>query len=152
MIAVATVSAKDTGFEGKWIIDKQASTANFEIPDTLTQQIKLKGSDLRVQTTWKEPKNGIAPLPLLGIMVSESKFTADGQEQRNQVGPFVQLIKTTVNGNEIVSDYTAASEQGKSVQGHWTRTLSADGQQMTLDIKQTGAGQNAQGRLVFRRR
>jgi hypothetical protein len=154
--ALMTISApaKDASFEGRWVIDKSASTANFEIPDDLSQRIKVKGSDVSVQTTWREPKNGIAPLPLLGIMVNESKLTADGQEQRNQVGPFVQLTKTTIEGAQIVTEYTAASEEGegKSVAGRWTRTLSPDGKQMFLEINQNGAGQNAEARLVFKKK
>lgn len=154
LAAVFTISAqaKEPGIEGRWVIDRQASTANFEIPDDLTQRIKVKGSDVTVQTTWREPKNGIAPLALLGIMVSEAKLTADGQEQRNQVGPFVQLTRTTVNGSQIVTEYTAASEEGKAVAGRWTRTLSEDGKEMVLEIRQTGSGQNAEGRLTFKRK
>jgi hypothetical protein len=156
LAALMTISApaKDAGFEGRWVIDKSASTANFEIPDNLTQKIKVKGSDVSVQTTWREPKNGIAPLPLLGIMVNESRITADGQEQRNQVGPFVQLTKTTIEGDQIVTEYTAASEEGegRSVAGRWTRTLSPDGKQMFLEITQTGAGQNAEARLTFKKK
>ena len=151
LLAVPAVS-KDTGLEGKWVIDKNASTANFEIPDNLTQQIKIKGTDVSVQTSWREPKNGIAPLPLLGIMINDLKMTADGQEQRHQVGPFVQLTKTTLEGNQLVTEYTAASEEGKSVEGRWTRTLSPDGKQLILEITQNGSGQNAQGRLTFKRK
>jgi hypothetical protein len=146
------VPAKDSGFDGRWVIDKGSSTASFEIPDNLTQRIKIKGSELSVQTTWREPKNGIAPLPLLGILVSESTITADGQEQRNQVGPFVQLTKTTINGNHMVTEYTAASDESKSVAGKWTRSLSEDGKQMILEITQNGSGQNAEARLTFKRK
>lgn len=147
-----SVPAKDNGFEGRWVIDKSASTANFEIPDDLTQRIKVKGSDVSFQTTWREPKNGIAPLPLLGIMISDLKLAADGAEQRNQVGPFVQLTKTTIDGSQMVTEYTAASEEGKSVAGKWTRSLSQDGKEMILEITQNGSGQNAEGRLTFKRK
>lgn len=152
LACVLPVWAKDGGFDGKWIIDKQASTANFDIPDNFTEQIKMKGNELSVQSTWKEPKNGVAPLPLLGLMITESKLKADGAEQRNQVGPFVQITKTTINGKEMVTEYNAGSEEGKSVSGKWVRTLSDDGRQMTLVITQTGNGANSEGRLVFRRK
>ena len=152
-LGVAAIgTAKDAGFEGKWMVDKQASTANFDIPDNFMQQIKMKGENLTVQSTWREPKNGVAPLPLLGLMITDSKLTANGQEQRNQVGPFVQVSKTTITGNEIVTEYNAASEEGKNVSGRWVRTLSPDGRQMTLTISQTGNGAPSEGRLVFNRK
>jgi hypothetical protein len=152
LASILPVLAKDAAFEGRWIIDKQASSANFDIPDNFTEQIKMKGNDVSVQSTWREPKNGVAPLPLLGLMVTDSKLKADGKEQRNQVGPFVQITKTNINGNEIVTEYNAGSQEGKTVSGKWVRTLSDDGRQMTLVITQTGNGPNSEGKLVFHRK
>jgi hypothetical protein len=144
--------ARDSGFEGTWVIDKNASMASFNIPEKLTQKIKQNGEELTIQTTWREPKDGMAPLPLLGVMVTELKLKVDGQEERKQVGPFEQVSTTTQNGTEMVTEYTAASEEGKSVSGKWTRSVSPDGKHMTLEITQTGSGQNANGKLTFRRK
>ncbi len=139
------------GFNGTWVIDKKASTASFPIPDKLTQKIHQKSNEVEIQTTWREPKDGISPLPLLGVMVTEMKLKTDGNEQRDQVGPFAQASKTTVDGDAMQTEYTAVVH-GQSVNGHWKRTLSADGRRMMLEITQTGSGQNAQGTLVFRRK
>ena len=142
---------KDEGFAGKWVIDKGASTASFEIPDQLTQQIRNKGSELTILTTWREPQDGLAPLGLLGIMTTNLKLSLDGQDATNDIGPFKQVSKTTQNGNQLVTDYTAVVN-GEQVTGRWTRTLAADGKQMTLDIDQKSGSKSNQAKLVFLRR
>lgn len=144
-------AAKNDGFNGKWVIDKGSSSANFEIPDNLTQQIKTKGSDLVILTTWREPANGIAPLGMLGVMTTNLKLSLDGQEQTDNIGPFKQVSKTSQNANEIVTDYNAVVN-GEQVTGHWTRTLSDDGREMTLQIDQKSGSQNNQAKLVFHRK
>jgi hypothetical protein len=145
------VLAKDDGFNGKWVIDKNASTANFEIPGQLTQQIKTKGSDLMILTTWREPTNGIAPLGLLGVMTTNLKLNLNGQDATNNIGPFKQVSKTSHSANQMVTDYTAVVNDDQ-VTGHWTRTLSGDGRQMTLEIDQKSGSQNNQAKLVFHRK
>ncbi len=142
---------KNDGFNGKWMIDKSASTADFEIPDNLMQQIKTKGSDMSIQNTWKEPKNGIAPLPLLGIMTTNFTLNLDGKDQINEIGPFKQASKTTRSGNTLVTDYTALVND-ENVTGHWVRSLSEDGKQMTLELTQTSGAKNSKGKLVFRKK
>ena len=142
---------KNDGFNGKWMLDKNASTASFDIPDNLMQQIKAKGSTLDILTTWREPANGIAPLGLLGVMTTNLKLNLKGQEDRNQIGPFNPVFKSTQNGNQIVTDYTAFSN-GQQVTGHWTRSLSGDAKQMTLEITQNTGAQNNQAKLVFQRK
>src|ERR1035441_5732385 len=145
------VLAKDDGFNGKWVIDKNASTANFEIPGQLTQQIKTKGSDLMILTTWREPMSGIAPLGLLGVMTTNLKLNLNGRDATNNIGPFKQVSKTSHNANQMVTDYTAVINNDQ-VTGHWTRTLSGDGRQMTLEIDQKSGSQNNQAKLVFHRK
>jgi hypothetical protein len=146
------VFARDTGFKGKWILDKGASNATEEIPDNLVQEIKPDGSDVTIITTWREPKTGIAPIALLGIMTTKLQLRADGQEQTNYIGPFKQVSKTTQNGNQMVTEWTAVDQNGKTVSGHWTRTLSPDGQQMTLDVQEQDSGQQHTAKLVFKRK
>jgi hypothetical protein len=150
-MAAAPVLPKDSGFNGRWLIDKKASTATFEIPDNLMQQIKTKGSDLMIQTTWREPQGGMAPLPLLGVMTTDLKLNLNGQDESNDIGPFKHVSKTTQNGNQMMTDYTAVVN-GDTVTGHWTRTLSDDGKQMTLEINQKSGSQTNQGKLVFNRK
>jgi hypothetical protein len=151
LVAAAPAFPKDSGFNGKWVLDKSASTASFDIPDNLMQQIKTKGSELDILTTWREPANGIAPMGLLGVMTTNLKLNVNGEEERNQFGPFNQVSKTTVNGNQILTDYTAMAN-GQQVTGHWTRSLSGDGRQMTLEITQNSGAQNNQAKLVFHRK
>ncbi len=150
---VSPVLPKNDGFNGKWIIDKNASTASFDIPEQLTQEIKTKGSNLMIQTTWKEPPNGIAPLGLLGIMTTNLRLNLGGQDETNEIGPFKQVSKTTMSGNQMMTDYNALGvENGQQISGHWTRTLSDDGKQMTLEIKQSAGSKNNDAKLVFRRK
>ena len=152
ILAAASLSAKDEGFNGKWVIDKNASTATSVIPDNLTQLIKKKGDALMIETYWREPKGGVAPLALLGIMTTNLKLGMDGSEIRNDIGPFHQLSKTTMNGNQLVTDWTA-TVNGQNVKGQWTRTLSDDGKNMTLDIQEaTEDGKSNSGKLVFKRK
>lgn len=142
---------KDQGFNGKWVVDKKASTASFDIPDNLIQKIQEKDNELAIESTWREPKNGITPMPLFGVMVTELKLTLDGQETRNDVGPFQQLTKTTRDGNSLVTDYRAVVN-GNTITGKWKRTLSGDGKLMTLEIDQKSPSRADQGKLVFKRK
>ncbi len=142
---------KDEGFNGKWVVDKNASTASFDIPDNLTQKIQEKDNKLAIESTWREPKNGITPMPLFGVMVSKLKLSLDGQETRNDVGPFQQLTKSTKDGNSVVTSYTAVMN-GDTISGKWKRTLSDDGKRMTLEIDQKSPSRTDQGKLVFKRK
>jgi hypothetical protein len=152
ILAATLLTAKDEGFSGKWVIDKSASTATADIPDNLTQQIKKKGDTYLIESYWREPHGGIAPLALLGIMTTNLKLGIDGREVRNDIGPFHQVSKTTMNGNQLVTDWTAIVN-GQSVKGQWTRTLSEDGKGMTLDIQEsTEDGKSNSGKLVFKRK
>lgn len=150
--ATCLLAAKDDVFAGKWVIDKSASTATAEIPDGLTQQVKKKGEGLAIETYWKEPRSGMAPLVLLGIMTTNLKLDLNGQESTNWIGPFQQVSKTTQKGNQLDTDWHAVVNN-QHVRGHWTRTLSADGKSMTLDIQQsTDDGKSGTGKLVFKKR
>lgn len=158
LIAMATLFAspvlpKNDGFNGKWVIDKGASTASFDIPDQLTQEIKTKGSNLMVLTTWKEPSNGMAPLGLLGIMTTNLRLNLNDQDETNLIGPFKHVSKTKLTGNQLVTDYNAAStSDGEQVSGKWTRTLSDDGRTMTIEITQKSGAKNNEAKLVFHRK
>lgn len=152
LLVIAAPPDNDHPFNGKWNLDKSASTASEDIPDHVVQQIKQKGDELTIQTTWQEPQNGIAPLTLLGIMTTQLKLTTNGSESTNQIGPFKQVSKTTANGNQLVTDWTALVN-GATVTGHWTRSLSDDGKGMTLDIKeQTSDGKSNEAHLVFKKK
>jgi len=149
-----SVLAKDggPGFSGKWEVDKSQSTATSDIPDGLQEQIKQKGSELLIQSKWKEPQNGIAPLVLLGVMTTELKLKTDGSQDNTQIGPFMATTSTSQDGDAMVTKWQT-NANGEAVTGEWRRSLSPDGKTMTLDIQQTTAsGKNGNAKLVFKRK
>ena len=154
LLAVVLTSAafgSDRGFEGKWVLDKNAAnSATTPPPDSLQQRIKTSGNKVYIESVFKEPANAVAPLLYLGIMMSTMQLGADGSEAVNQVGPFMQTSKTTVDGNKMDTEWVARHTSGEVVSGHWTRTLSDDGKHMTLDIKESSTqGQTGTATLNF---
>src|SRR3954454_9164221 len=144
--------ARDSGFDGKWELDKTQSTATSEIPDNLQEQIRHKGSKLVIQSRWRETNNAIAPMVLLGVMVSELSLNTDGSTSTTQMGPFAASETTTENGNSMTTKWQT-TVNGQAITGQWTRTLSSDGRNMTLDIQQTSSdGKPGSAKLVFRRK
>jgi hypothetical protein len=142
---------RDQGFGGKWVLDKKTPKAP-QCPDDLRQDIRQQGSEITIQSRFKEPENGLAPLLYLGIMTSSLRLTTDGQDAPNQIGPFQQVSKTTLDGNKMETDWTA-TVNGDEVKGHWTRTLADDGKHMTLAIKESSTkGQGGEATLQFVRK
>ena len=154
LASIAALASDRGGFDGKWVLDKHASNTGTEpVPDGLQQTIKTKGNDVVVQSVFKEPANAVAPLLYLGIMTSEIKMGTDGSQTVNQVGPFMQTCKTTVDGNKMDTDWVAKHTSGEVVNGHWTRTLSDDGEHMTLQIQESSTqGQSGNATLNFVRK
>jgi len=149
-ISTVSATAKDDGFSGRWVLDK--SQASPDAPGNLEIRIKQDGSGAAIESTFKEPDNGIVPLLYLGIMTSRMRLSLDGSTQQNQIGPFQMASKTTLNSNQMDTEWTAVVENDQ-VQGHWTHTLSDDGKHMTLEIKESSTqGQTAQATLHFVRK
>ncbi|MBZ5607973.1 MAG: hypothetical protein LAP38_06945 [Acidobacteriia bacterium] len=148
----ATVHAKDeAGFSGKWVLDKRSPRPG-DAPNNLETRIKQDGSGITLESTFQEPKSGVVPLLYLGLMTTKLRLATDGQEQQNQIGPFQLACKTTVDGNQMHTDWTA-TVKGNQVQGHWTHRLSEDGKHMTWEIEETSTqGQRAEARLFFVRK
>ena len=141
-LALAAAASVDggNGFDGRWALDKKAgNSATTPMLDDLRQNIKAKGSNISVDSTFTEPTNGMAPLLYLGIMVTNVQLNSSGSETINQVGPFVQTLRTTIDGNKMDTEWVAKYTSGEEVKGHWTRTLSDDGRRMKLEIKQSSA-------------
>jgi hypothetical protein len=150
MASLLPASGKDDGFSGKWTLDKNQPSE--QAPGNLETKIKQDGSGITMESTFKEPDNGIVPLVFLGIMTTRMRLSFDGSEQQNQIGPFQMASKTTLNGNQMDTVWTAVVKDDQ-IQGHWTHTLSDDGKQMTLEIKETSTqGQSAQATLHFVRK
>lgn len=146
----AAKDARDAGFSGKWVLDKHSNAPQGL--EELEQRIKQNGNDVHIESKFPEPKNAIVPLIYLGVMTTTLHMVADGSEVQNQIGPFQQASKTTIDGNRMETEYTAVVN-GDQVQGHWTRTLSEDGKHMTLAIKESSTqGQHAEAELHFTRK
>jgi hypothetical protein len=144
--------ARNTGFDGKWELDKAQSTATSDIPDGLEQQIKHKGPGVLIQSRWRELNNATAPMVLLGVMVSELSLKTDGTSSTTQMGPFAASATTKEDGNNMTTNWQT-TVNGQAVTGHWTRTLAEDGKSMTLNIEQTSSeGKPGSAKLVFKRR
>lgn len=151
MFCVIAGNAKDEGFGGRWVLDK-ASPMPGDCPKQLEQRIKQDNSGITIESTFKEPENGVVPLLYLGVMTTRMHLNTNGDEQQQQIGPFQMGSKTTLNGNQMETDWTAAVK-GDQVQGHWTHTLSSDGRRMTLAIKeQSKEGQGGEATLHFVRK
>ena len=147
---ILPIQGKDEGggFGGKWVLDNKSSVPP-NAPRNLEAKIKQDGSGITIESTFKEPENGIVPLLYLGIMTTKLHLGTDGSEQQNTIGPFQMASKTSVNGKQMDTDWTAMVK-GDQVQGHWTHTLSDDGKHMTWEIKESSTqGQNGQATLHF---
>jgi hypothetical protein len=142
--------AKDEGFSGKWALDRNQASA--DAPGGLETRIKQDGSGITIESTFKEPENGIVPLLYLGVMTTRMHLSLDGHDEQNQIGPFQMASKTTLNGNQMDTVWTAVVKDDQ-IQGHWTHTLSDDGRRLTLEIKESSTqGQNGQATLHFVRK
>jgi hypothetical protein len=118
----------------------------------LEQRIKQHGSELEIESKFPEPASGIVPLMYLGILTNSLKLNTDGSEVVNQIGPFMQTSKTTVNGSSMETDWKS-EVKGEPAEGHWTRTLSEDGKRMTLKVAESSThGQGGNAELVFKKK
>ncbi len=150
-LALSAKDPKEQGFSGKWQMVKDASHSSEPLAD-LHQQVKIHDSDITIQNQFPEPANAIAPLVFLGIMTTSLHLKADGSEVQNQIGPFLHLSKTTLQGNTMTTDWHAQIN-GDEVTGKWVRTLSDDGKQVTLQITESSTkGQNGNATLVLKRK
>jgi hypothetical protein len=142
---------KDQGFAGKWVLDKNNSQGSEMLAD-LRQDTKQSGTDFTIQNRFPEPANGVAPLLYLGIMTTSITLKTDGQESKSQVGPYMLVSKTTVDGNTMTTEWHSEIS-GDPVQGKWVRTLSDDGKRTTLVITESSThDQKGNATLVLRRK
>lgn len=152
ILSLAGAKEKADSFAGKWVLDK-LSPRPGDAPNDLETKIKQDGSGLTIESTFKEPDNAVIPLLYLGIMAEKVRLNTDGQEQQSQqIGPFTTVFKTSMDGNKLLTDWTALVK-GDQVQGHWIHTLSDDGKHMTLEIKESSTHtQHAEATLYFVRK
>jgi hypothetical protein len=144
-------------FLGKWQLDKSKTTAKGG-PEDLQCELKQKDGGLLIKSKYQEPKNATYPLLWVGVMTYELPLSIDGSEKRNQIGPYQQVAKTTIDGNKMTTDWTVHLANGENiaqaaVQGQWIRTVSDDGKEMALHvISKTSDGRNLDETLYFRRK
>src|SRR5215210_6569240 len=87
LVFAATAIAANTGFDGKWVVDK-SKTQSVGAPEDLQVEMKQDGSKLMIRSKYREPKTAIYPLLWVGIMTYDLELTTDGTEKVNQIGPF----------------------------------------------------------------
>lgn len=130
----------------------QHSPRPGDAPNSLETKIKQDNSGLIIESTFHEPDNGVVPLLYLGVMTNNLHLTTDGQERQSQIGPFMAVFKTTLDGNKLTTEWKAQIN-GDPVEGHWVHTLSDDGRRMTLEIQESSThGQHAEATLSFVRK
>jgi hypothetical protein len=150
---VGLVGAKDApdSFSGKWVLDKHGARP-AEAPNNLETKIKQDESGLSFESSFKEPDNGVVPLLYLGVMTNKLHLNTDGQDQQSQIGPFMAVFRTMLDGNKMTTQWKAQIN-GDPVEGHWVHTLSDDGKHMTLEITESSThGQHAEATLNFVRK
>jgi hypothetical protein len=151
VFAVNAVNAKDEGFAGRWVLDR-GSERPGDAPNNLEQRIRQDNSGVTIESTFKEPDNGVVPLLYLGVMTTRLHLSTTGEVQQNQIGPFQMGSKTTISGNQMETEWTAMAKDDQ-VQGHWTHTLSSDGRHLTLAIKENSTqGPRGEATLHFVRK
>jgi hypothetical protein len=152
-VLLGVASAKDNAdsYSGKWILDKHSPRPG-DAPNALETKMKQDNSGVTIESSFKEPDNGVVPLLYLGIMTNRIHLATDGQEQQTQIGPFMAVFKSTMDGNKLTTDWKAQIN-GDPVEGHWIHTLSDDGKHLTLEIKESSThGQHAEATLQFVRK
>jgi hypothetical protein len=151
MLSAANAKDNPDSFSGKWVLDKQAPRPG-DAPNSLETKIKQDDSGVTIESSFKEPDNGVVPLLYLGVMTNKLHLGTAGQEEQTQIGPFMAVFKTTTDGKKLLTEWKA-QVNGDPVEGHWVHTLSDDGKHMTLEIKESSThGQQAEATLNFVRK
>lgn len=154
-LAVAALVASAAGgpkpdFSGHWVLSSALGTTPV---DGLALEIQQIRDALQIKATWQNPSNGQFGLTLLGIVTPLARFTMGGQEDLNQVGPFVLHSRTHWVDDRLVTTWNTSEFQGHRYHGTWTRSLSEDGGEQTLLIEGlSGNGLRSQAVLKFRKR
>jgi hypothetical protein len=133
LVGCTSAVAKDEGFSGTWVLDtKSPQPANA--PNKLKTKIKQKGSHVTIESTFDEPAGGVLPLLYMGVLAKSVKLDGNGHPQKHAIGPFHFQTKTTIPGNQMLTEWIAAMH-GSQVEGHWTHTLTDPGR-FTLEIQE----------------
>jgi len=136
-------------FSGHWQL---ASATGTTPPGNLALDIEQATTAIQIKAAWQEPPGGSYGLTTIGIVTPLARFTTDGQEDLNQVGPFVFHSRTRWDGARLVTSWNTSEFQGHAFKGTWTRALSAGGRELTLEIAASDSGATStRAVLVFHR-
>jgi hypothetical protein len=148
--SLSLAGAKDNpdGFNGKWVLDKRSPLPG-DAPNNLETRMKQDNSGITIESSFKEPENGVVPLLYLGVMTNKLHLNTDGQDQQSQIGPFMAVFRTSMDGTKMTTEWKAQIN-GDPVEGHWVHTLSDDGKHLTLEIQESSThGQHGEATLNF---
>jgi hypothetical protein len=142
-------AAAPPDFNGAW---RLLGSSGAIAPEGLIVTIRQTASSIDFHSQWEEPKSGQYGLTLLGIITPDFRIAAAAQEDLNQVGPFVFRSRSRWEGNRLITAWNTSDFNSQSFHGTWTRYLSADGRQMTLEIAAVSSpGKASRATLLFKR-
>ena len=137
-------------FSGDWELISASGTTP---PAGLTLQIEQPAANLRIAAQWIAPANGQYGLTTVGLLSPRLNFSMAGREDLNQSGPFVVHSQARWEGARLVVAWRTSQYLGSGFRGRWDYGLSADGQQLTIDVHaDSSLGQHADAVLQFQRR
>ena len=143
------ISAADALFNGTWVLD-QHSPRPGNAPNQIQTKISQKGANLTLESVFTEPKDRVLPMLYLGILGTRISLTANGAEQENMVGPYYLLTKTTIEGNQMLTDWIATMF-GDELRGHWRHTLT-DPKHLVIEIQEISKQGQRGATLYFTRK
>ena len=134
---------------GDWVLDSATGTTR---PEGLFLQVSQSPVELTMAAQWTQSADGRYGLTLTGLLAPEMRFSLDGREDLNQAGPFVIRSKTAWSGPSLVTTWRTTEYLGIAFEGRWVRSVSPDGQELTISIEGTSSnGQRANAVLKLRR-
>ena len=147
LLLFAVTSRPD--FHGVW---KLIGAKGANAPPEFVVNIEQAGEALQLHARWEEPKQGQYALTLLGVVAPEMRLTTADQQDLNQVGPFVFHSRSHWKDNRLITEWNTSAYMEQWFRGTWTRYLSADGHEMTVEIAvQSSGGARSEATLIYRR-
>src|SRR5947207_3516133 len=119
-------------FSGEWQI---VSAVGATAPDGFVMRANQSSTALRVTAHWTKPQNGEYGLTLVGLITPALSLSINGREDLNQAGPFVIHSKTRWSGARLITTWNTSEFLGVGFAGQWIRSVSADGRELTLEIR-----------------
>jgi bla regulator protein blaR1 len=145
-------TAEHPDFSGRWNLDKSRSNLPSPSPEDLVETIDHRDPQLKIVTTSRDwsAREPIAQT-LFTVMIPEISTTTDNRENTAQFGPGELKSKTRWDAKNLVTEWGLERDGQREMEGTWTRSLSADGKTMTLQVVAGEPESGVQGttKLVF---